>query len=170
MISDRDEIINEIAYQYVGWGSPILLNDWVSSCWRDWSFLHSHIITKRQNSISIEIVIYSSYDDILKYRDFDVAKSDALTKFVSISECIRRFSQFGLQSENRGFSLFLLSQFHFSPFKTMAIQFFFHDALVRSPEVIHAKFRRNRPTKSGEIEIFVQRQNYVHTCPICVPP
>ena len=40
-----------------------------------------------------------------------------------------RFSQFGLQSGNRGFSLFLPSQFHFLPSKTMAIQFF-HDALV----------------------------------------
>ena len=45
----------------------------------------------------------------------------------------------------------------------MAIQFFFLDALVRSLEVIHAKFRCNRPTNTGEIEIFVQRQNYVHT-------
>ena len=38
-----------------------------------------------------------------------------------------RFSQFGLQSGNHGFSLFLLSQFHFSP--SMAIQFFFSRCL-----------------------------------------
>ena len=46
----------------------------------------------------------------------------------------------------------------------------FHDTLVRSPEVIHAKFCCNRLTKSKEMITFVQRQNNVHTCPICVPP
>ena len=51
----------------------------------------------------------------------------------------------------------------FLPSHTMAIQFFLHGALVQLLQVIHANFCRNRPTKSGEIKIFVQRQNYVNT-------
>ena len=57
----------------------------------------------------------------------------------------------------------------FLPSNTMAFQIFFHDALVRSPEVVHTNFCRNRPIKSGEIKIFVQRQNYVHTLKDGVP-
>ena len=51
----------------------------------------------------------------------------------------------------------------FLPSHTMAIQFFLHGALVRLLQVFHANFCGNRPTKSGEIKIFVQRQNYVNT-------
>ena len=58
--------------------------------------------------------------------------------------------------------------YEFLVIKGAANQFSLYDASGQSWLVIHDNFHGNRPTKLGEIRILLGRQNYVHTCPICV--